>query len=154
VIAAKAVAFGEALRPGFKAYQQRVLDTTRALAESLASSGFRIVSGGTDNHLCLVDLGETMSGREAERLLGEVGIVVNRNAIPFDKRPPLEAGGMRLGTAALATRGLGVAEIRRVAGMIAERLKAPADEAVAGRIRGEAAGMCKAFPIDKGFAAG
>ncbi len=152
VVAAKAVAFGEALRPGFKAYQQRVIDTCRVLAESLTAEGFRIVSGGTDNHLCSVDLGALMSGRDGERLLGEVGIVVNRNAIPFDKRPPLEASGLRLGTAPLATRGLGVGEIRKVAALIAERLKAPADEAAAKRIRGSVAELCRAFPIDKGFA--
>ena len=151
VVAAKAVAFGEALRPEFKAYQQRVLDTCKALAEELTKAGFRIVSGGTDNHLCSVDLGELMSGRDGERLLGEVGIVVNRNAIPFDKRPPMEASGLRLGTAPLCTRGLGVAEMRKVAGLIALRLKNPADAQVADRVRDEAGALCKAFPIDKGF---
>jgi glycine hydroxymethyltransferase len=151
VIAAKAVAFGEALRPEFKTYQQRILDTCNTLAEELVKEGFRIVSGGTDNHLCSVDLGERMSGREGERLLGEVGIVVNRNAIPFDKRPPMEASGLRLGTAPLCTRGLGVAEMRKVAGLIASRLKNPTDAKIADRVRGEAAALCKAFPIDKGF---
>ncbi len=153
VVAAKAVAFGEALRPEFKAYQQRILDTCKALAEELVKAGFRIVSGGTDNHLCAVDLGALMSGRDGERLLGEVGIVVNRNAIPFDKRPPMEASGLRLGTASLCTRGLGVPEMRKVAGLIATRLKNPADAKVADKVRAEAAALCKAFPIDKGFAA-
>ncbi len=152
VVAAKAVALGEALRPSFVEYQKRVLETSRTLAACMASAGYRIVSGGTDNHLCMVDLGEAMSGKEAERLLGEVGIVVNKNAIPYDKRPPAEGGGIRLGTAPLATRGLGVVEIKKVAGLIAERLKSPADEAVAKRIRASVAELCKSFPIDKGFA--
>ena len=152
VVAAKAVALGEALRPDFVAYQKRVIETCRVLAEEMVRAGYRIVSGGTDNHLCMVDLGAAMSGKEAEKALGEVGIVVNKNAIPYDKRPPAEGSGIRLGTAPLATRGLGAGEIKKVAGLIADRLKAPTDEAVAKRIRGEVSALCRAFPIDKGFA--
>ncbi|HWL92601.1 MAG TPA: serine hydroxymethyltransferase [Phycisphaerae bacterium] len=150
VIAAKAVAFGEALRPEFKAYQQRILDNAKALAEALLSKGHHLVSGGTDNHLMLLDLRKrfpTVSGQMAEDWLGQAGIIVNKNMIPFDERKPMETSGLRLGTAALTTRGMGPAEMTKVAGMIDRVLSSEGGKSAIESVRGEVVEMCGQFPL-------
>lgn len=148
IIAAKAVAFEEALRPDFTAYQKQVLLNARVLAEELVGYGFDLVSGGTDNHLILVDLtAKGITGLDAERSLGEAGIVANKNAVPFDKKGPKITSGLRLGTPALTTRGIKEAEIRQIAGLINDILSAPESEAVLRRVQGVVSEICKAFPI-------
>ncbi len=148
VIAGKAVAFAEALRPEFKEYATRVVENARALAASLASGGVRLVSGGTDNHLMLVDVTPlSIGGKTAEQVLDRCGITCNKNMIPFDERKPMDPSGIRLGTPALTTRGLGVDEMKRVAAWILEALKAPEDEATLRRVRGEVAEMAEQFPV-------
>ena len=148
VIAAKAIALREAASPGFVDYQQGVVSNAHTLAEALMAHGLRLVSGGTDNHLLLVDVNAAgLSGAEAENALHSVDITCNKNLIPFDQRPPMEASGIRLGTAAVTTRGLGEAEMVWLAGAIAERLEHPEDEAVARRLREEVAVMCRRLPI-------
>jgi glycine hydroxymethyltransferase len=128
MIAAKAVCFGEALRPDFADYARRVVANAKALADGLLAEGFRLVSGGTDNHLMLVDMTpKGVSGKKAERLLGEVGITVNKNAIPFDPKPPMITSGVRIGTPAVTTRNMGPAEMGRIASLIGRTL-ANADE--------------------------
>ena len=124
-IAAKAVCFGEALRPDFKAYAERILENTQALADGLVKQGFRLVSGGTDNHLILVDLTgmKVATGKEAEKLLDEVGITSNKNAIPYDTTTPFITSGIRLGTAAVTTRGFVKEDLYEVAELIALTLK-------------------------------
>jgi glycine hydroxymethyltransferase len=148
VIAAKAVALREALDPAFAVYQARVVENARVLAEALAARGLRIVSGGTDNHLMLVDVTpKGLSGKQAEDALHGVDITCNKNLIPYDARPAMEASGIRLGTAAVTTRGLAPEHMTRLAGWIADVLSKPADEAVARRVRGEVAEIAEAFPI-------
>jgi glycine hydroxymethyltransferase len=148
VVAAKAVAFHEALQPGFKAYQQQILDNARALAEGLVAAGLRLVSGGTDNHLMLVDLRpKRLNGKIAEESLGRAGITVNKNMIPWDPEKPFVTSGIRVGTPALTTRGMGVAEMRRVAGLIGRVLDAPADEASLARVKGEVHELTRQFPL-------
>jgi glycine hydroxymethyltransferase len=148
VIAGKAVAFAEALRPEFKEYATRVVENARALAASLASGGVRLVSGGTDNHLMLVDVTPlSIGGKTAEQVLDRCGITCNKNMIPFDERKPMDPSGIRLGTPALTTRGLGADEMKRVAAWILEALKAPGDEATLRRVRGEVAEMAEQFPV-------
>jgi len=148
VIAGKAVAFAEALRPEFRDYATRVVDNARALADALASGGVRLVSGGTDNHLMLVDVTPlSIGGKLAEQVLDRCGITCNKNMIPFDERKPMDPSGIRLGTPALTTRGLGTAEMRRVAGWILAALRAPDDEAALGRIRGEVTELAEQFPV-------
>ncbi|MFO1009965.1 MAG: serine hydroxymethyltransferase [Planctomycetota bacterium] len=148
VIAAKAIALREAASPEFVVYQKHVVENARALAETLASRGLRIVSGGTDNHLMLVDVNSKgLSGKQAEDLLHAVDLTCNKNLIPYDARPPMEASGIRLGTAAITSRGLGVAEVRRMGGWIADVLSKPGDEALSRRIRGEVGELTRAFPI-------
>ena len=148
IIAAKAVAFGEALQPDFRHYAQQIVANAGTLAEGLLGRGLRLVSGGTDNHLLLVDVGSKgMSGKKAERLLDEVGITVNKNTIPYDERSPAITSGIRVGTAALTTRGFGPDEMRRIAGFIADVLEAPDDEAVAARVSGEVRTMAEGFPV-------
>lgn len=150
IIAAKAVAFGEALRPEFKAYQQLVLDNAKALAESLVSRGLSLVSGGTDNHLMLVDLRKqypSVSGAMAEDWLGQAGIVVNKNMIPFDERKPMETSGLRLGTPALSTRGMGPDEMRTIAGLIDKVLASGGDKSTLQGVRSEVLAMCRQFPL-------
>jgi len=147
VIAAKAVAFGEALRPDFAEYQRRVVANAKALAASLADNGFRIVSGGTDNHLILVDLTPLgVFGKEAETLLDSVGIYTNKNMIPFDVRKPADPSGLRLGTPALTTRGLGENDMKTVAALIAGALK-DRSEMNLGRIGREVRDLTAAHPI-------
>ena len=150
IIAAKAAAFGEALRPEFKQYQQQVLDNAKALAESLQSHGYRLVSGGTDNHLLLVDLRDVhpdLTGKQAEAWLEAAGIITNKNMIPFDERKPTQTSGLRLGTPALTTRGLKEPEMRIVAGLMHRVMSAGGDEAVAEKLRGEVRELCAQFPV-------
>ena len=148
VIAAKAVAFREALQPEFKDYGRRVVANAKALANALIERGLSIVSGGTDNHLLMLDVGSAgLSGAQAEDLLHTVDLTVNKNLIPFDPRPPMEASGIRIGTAALTTRGLGEDDMRAMAGWIADLLAAPEDEDVRSRIRGEVAEVANANPL-------
>ncbi len=148
VIAGKAVAFAEALRPDFKAYGRRVVDNARALAAALASGGVKLVSGGTDNHLMLVDVTPLgIGGKLAEETLDRCGITCNKNMIPYDERKPMDPSGIRLGTPAITTRGMGTDEMRRIAGWILEALKAPDDSATLARVRGEVADLAEQFPV-------
>ncbi len=148
VIAAKAVAFKEALGDEFKFYCQRIVANAKVLAQVLIERGFRLVSGGTDNHLILVDLSDkSITGAEAEKLLEGAGITVNKNAIPFDSQPPTVTSGIRIGTPAVTTRGLKEEEIREVAGFIADLLLNPNDEAVIKRVKGGVQEICQRFPL-------
>ncbi len=148
VIAAKAVSFGEALRPEFKTYQQRIVDNAQALAEGLKKAGLRLVSGGTDNHLMLVDLRpKKLTGKIGEEALGKAGITVNKNMIPWDPEKPMTTSGIRVGTPALTTRGMGTAEMTRIAALIGRALDAPADEGALARVRGEVRELCAHFPM-------
>ncbi|MEE2940717.1 MAG: serine hydroxymethyltransferase [Planctomycetota bacterium] len=148
VIAAKAIAFREALQPSFKDYAAQVVANAGVLADTLSEAGVRIVSGGTDNHVMLVDVGSIgLSGAAAEDALHRVGITCNKNLIPFDERPPMEASGIRLGTAAITTRGLDQADMSALGAWIAEVLRSPEDEAVIERVRGEVAALTAAKPI-------
>ena len=148
VIAAKAVAFKEALGDEFKFYCQRIVANAKILAQVLSERGFRLVSGGTDNHLILLDLSDkSITGAEAEKLLERAGITVNKNAIPFDSQPPTVTSGIRIGTPAVTTRGLKEEEIKEVAGFIADLLLNPNDEAVAQRVRAGVQEICKNFPL-------
>ena len=150
IIAAKAVAFGEALRGDFKAYQQQVIDNARVLAETLGNSGLRIVSGGTDNHLMLVDVfmdGKGITGKAAEKALGDVDITVNKNTIPFDTNKPFIASGIRLGTPALTTRGMKEAEMREIGAMIAAVIHEPESEEVKAKVRREVVELTSKFPM-------
>ena len=148
VIAAKAIALREAATDGFRRYQSAVVENARVLAETLSERGLRIVSGGTDNHLMLVDVsGLGLSGARAEDLLHAVDLTVNKNLIPYDTRPPMEASGIRLGTAAVTTRGLGTTEMRRMGGWIADVLSKPDNEGEHRRVAGEVAEVARAFPI-------
>ena len=148
IIAAKAVSFKEALQPEFKAYQEQIIRNAKALATGLAEAGFRIVSGGTDNHVFLVDVfSKGVTGKVAEKALEAAHITVNKNTIPFDTNPPLVASGVRLGTPALTTRGMGEAEMPEVAGLIAEVLSAPGDEAVRARVQTQVSALAARFPL-------
>jgi glycine hydroxymethyltransferase len=148
VIAGKAVAFAEALRPEFKAYGQRVIDNARTLAAALASGGVKLVSGGTDNHLMLVDVTPLgIGGKLAEETLDRCGITCNKNMIPYDERKPVDPSGIRLGTPALTTRGMGADEMTRIAAWILRALKSPDDTAVLDAIRGEVADLAEQFPV-------
>jgi glycine hydroxymethyltransferase len=147
VIAGKAVCFGEALDPSFKIYIQAVIDNAKALAEALTSGGLSLVSGGTDNHLMLVDVTPMdIGGKVAEKVLDECHITVNKNMIPFDHRKPMDPSGVRIGTPALTTRGMGGDEMKRIGGWILEALRNSEDEAVHARIRAEVAELCQSFP--------
>jgi len=148
VIAAKAVAFKEALQPEFKVYQQQVVDNARAMAATLAERGYDIVSGGTDNHLFLVDLvKQDITGKDADAWLGRANITVNKNAVPNDPRSPFVTSGLRMGTPAVTTRGFGEAECRTLAGWIADVLDARGDEAAIERARGQVLELCGRFPV-------
>jgi glycine hydroxymethyltransferase len=148
VIAAKAVAFGAAATEGFRRYQAEVVRNAAVLGANLAEEGLRLVAGGTDTHLLLVDLRPIgLSGRQAEEALESVGITVNKNLIPFDERSPREASGIRIGTPAVTTRGLREAEMVEVGRAIARRLRAPADEREAAAVREVVADLCRRFPI-------
>jgi glycine hydroxymethyltransferase len=148
VIAAKAAAFHEAMMPAFKRYQKQVLANARVLAATLAARGLRIVSGGTDCHMFLVDLRpKHITGKEAEALLGKVGMTVNKNAIPNDPERPMVTSGIRLGSPAMTTRGFGVKEVERVGELIADLLDAPANRKVASRVAAEVRSLCRAHPV-------
>ncbi len=148
VIAAKAVAFKEALEAEFKFYQQKVVANAKALARTLENRGFRLVSGGTDNHLILVDLsGHNLTGAQAEEILESAGITVNKNAIPFDTKPPRVTSGIRIGTPGVTTRGLGEAEMELVGNFIADLLDNPDDESLRRKIRLEIKSLCERFPL-------
>ena len=148
VIAAKAVAFKEALSDEFKVYQQQVLDNAKALADELVKKRFRIVSGGTDNHLMLVDLrSKNITGKEAQFLLDEIGITANRNTIPFEPLSPFVTSGIRLGTPALTTRGLKEEDIREVADIIADVIENREDSAVIEAAKAKVQAICKKFPL-------
>ncbi len=148
VIAAKAVALLEALQPEFAQYQQQVLANARAMCAQLAARGYRIVSGGTDNHLFLVDLSDkAITGKEADAALGRANITVNKNAVPNDPRPPMVTSGLRIGTPAATTRGFRQAEVESVAGWIADVLDANGGDAVIERVRGEVLALCRRFPV-------
>jgi glycine hydroxymethyltransferase len=148
IVAAKAVALGEALRPEFALYQQRVLDNAQAMAAELQAHGLRLVSGGTDNHLMLVDLSSLgITGRAAEVALDQAGIACNKNMIPFDPLPARVTSGIRLGTPAATTRGMRPSEMRQIARLIVRVLRHVDDEAAVQRVRQEALALCQAFPI-------
>jgi len=148
IIAAKAVALREAQRPEFASYQQRIVDNAQAMAGALQERGLRLVSGGTDNHLMLVDVGSLgTTGRAAELALDKAGIACNKNMIPFDPLPARVTSGIRLGTPAVTTRGMGVAEMREIAGMIVRVLSNIDDERALEDVRQEALALCEAFPI-------
>ena len=148
VIAAKAVALGEALQPEFKVYAQQIIDNAKALAAALQDKGLTIVSGGTDTHVMLVDVRSTgLTGKEAEHLLDEVGITCNKNTIPFDPASPFVTSGIRLGTPALTTRGLQVKDMEEIADIIAAVLKNPEDKAVHEEASKRVAALCEAYPL-------
>ena len=148
IIAAKAICFQEAMQPEFRDYAKQVVANAKVLAETLAAEGFRIISGGTDTHVMLVDVfSKGMLGSEAEKALGEAGITVNKNAIPFDVNPPLKPSGIRIGTPALTTRGMKETEMRQVGRWIADALLHRTDAGVLDRIRKEVLGLCEAFPL-------
>jgi glycine hydroxymethyltransferase len=148
IIAAKAVCFFEAMQPEFVDYQKSVLENARILASELQRYGMRIVSGGTDNHIILVDLShQGISGKDAEEALWAAGISVNRNAIPFDPKPPMITSGIRLGTPAVTTRGFGTAEVKHIASLIARVLSSSGDKRAQEQVRQEVREMCRQFPI-------
>jgi glycine hydroxymethyltransferase len=148
IVAAKAVCFQEALQPSFKDYAAQVIANAKVLAQTLADAGYRIISGGTDTHLMLVDVfSKGMFGSEAEKALGLAGITVNKNAIPFDVNPPLRPSGIRLGTPALTTRGMKQAEMKQVGGWIARALDQRNDQAALAKIRAEVFELCEQFPL-------
>lgn len=148
VIAAKAVAFGECLEPGFKDYAKRVVANARAMAGAFIERGYDLTSGGTDNHLMLIDLrNKGLSGKKAEAALGRAEITVNKNMVPFDDKSPFVTSGIRIGTAAMTTRGLGEEEFVHLAALIDRVLSAPTDEDVARAVHGEVLDLCKRFPL-------
>ena len=148
VIAGKAVAFGEALQPEFRAYGAQVIANARAMAHELMGAGVRIVSNGTDNHLMMVDVGSIgLSGKQAEHLLDAVGITCNKNTIPGDTRPPAQGSGIRLGTPAITSRGMGEAEARKIARLIVEVLNAPEDEVSRNRVRDDVRDLTSRFAL-------
>jgi glycine hydroxymethyltransferase len=148
IVAAKAVAFKEALQPEFKAYQQQIVQNAKALCAGLADAGFRIVSGGTDNHVFLVDVfSKGLFGKDAEKTLDAAHITVNKNSIPFDTNPPLKASGIRIGTPAVTTRGMGEAEMKTIAELIATVLSAPQDEAIRVQVSERVKELTARFPL-------
>jgi glycine hydroxymethyltransferase len=148
IIAAKAVCFREALQPEFKDYARQIVANAKALAATLAAEGFRIISGGTDTHLMLVDVfSKGMLGSEAEKALGEAGITVNKNAIPFDTNPPLKPSGIRIGTPALTTRGMKEKEMRQVGKWIAEALNRRTEPAALEKVRKQVLELAESFPL-------
>jgi glycine hydroxymethyltransferase len=148
IIAAKAVCFKEASEPAFAAYQRQIVANAARLASALTAGGFRLVSGGTDNHLMLVDVfSKGITGKVAEAALGKAGITVNKNAIPFDQNPPMVASGIRVGTPAVTTRGMREPEMDAIAGLIARALQAPDDDRALGMVRAEVETLCRKFPL-------
>ena len=148
IIAAKAVCLKEAMQPGFVEYQQQIVANAKRLAGALSAAGFRLVSGGTDNHLMLVDVfSKGLTGKVAEAALGKAGITVNKNAIPFDKNPPMVASGIRIGTPAITSRGMREQEMDTIADMIARALAAPDNDAVLTAVRNEVETLCRKFTL-------
>ena len=148
VIAAKAVAFKEALAPSFTAYQQRILDNARALADGFIARGYHVVSGGTDTHLFLLNLNSKgVTGKEAEEALDASGIIVNKNAVPYDERPPAVASGIRIGTPIVSTRGMGMTEMSQIVAWMDEVLQHPTKKRIQSRIRKEVKALCARFPV-------
>jgi glycine hydroxymethyltransferase len=148
IIAAKAVCFKEALEPSFAAYARQIAANAARLASSLTGHGFRLVSGGTDNHLMLVDVfSKGLTGKVAEAALGKAGITVNKNAIPFDQNPPMVASGIRIGTPAITTRGMREAEMDQVGDLIARGLSAPDDDRALAMVKDEVERLCRKFPL-------
>jgi glycine hydroxymethyltransferase len=148
IIAAKAVCFKEAMEPAFVDYQKQIVANAKRLAEGLKSAGFRLVSGGTDNHLMLVDVfSKGLTGKAAEAALGKAGITVNKNAIPFDKNPPMVASGVRIGSPAITSRGMREPEMDLIAEYIARVLAAPDDDVVAAAVREKVEALCRKFPL-------
>jgi glycine hydroxymethyltransferase len=148
IIAAKAVCLKEAAEPAFADYQKQIVANAKRLAAVLVDSGFRLVSGGTDNHLMLVDVfSRGLTGKAAEAALVKAGITVNKNAIPFDPNPPMVASGIRIGTPAVTTRGMGEREMDRVGELIARALAAPDDAAALGMVKVEVEKLCRMFPL-------
>jgi len=148
VIAAKAVALGEALKPEFKKYQAKVLENAKIMAATLAKRGLRIVSGGTDSHMFLLDLrAKNVTGKDAEDALGRAHITVNKNAIPNDPQKPMVTSGIRIGSPAMTTRGFGAAEAEKLAGLIADALDGWNDEVNLQRVAKEVKAMCAKFPV-------
>jgi glycine hydroxymethyltransferase len=148
VIAAKAVAFLEALQPEFKEYQRQTLANARAMAAKFMSRGFKVVSGGTDNHLFLLSLvGRNLTGKDADAALGRANITVNKNAVPNDPRPPTVTSGLRIGTPAATTRGFKEPEIEQVADLVADVVDAEGADAVVEKVRAQVLDLCKRFPV-------
>jgi glycine hydroxymethyltransferase len=148
IIAAKAVCLLEALAPGFREYQQQIVTNAAHLAAALSAAGFRLVSGGTDNHLMLVDvLSKGLTGKVAEAALGRAGITVNKNAIPFDQQPPMVASGIRLGTPAVTTRGMREPAMDEIASLMTRVLAAPDDASIAGHVREDVERLCRQYPL-------
>jgi len=148
IIAAKAVCFREALEPDFADYQRQLVANAKRLAAGLSSAGFRLVSGGTDNHLMLVDVfSRGLTGKVAEAALGKAAITVNKNAIPFDQNPPMVASGIRVGTPAITSRGMREPEMDIVADLIARALSTPDDDAALAAVKSEVEALCRKFPL-------
>ena len=148
IVAAKAVAFAEALRPEFKTYAAQIVANAKVLAATLQEAGFRIISGGTDNHLMLVDVFQKgILGSEAELALGKAGITVNKNSIPYDTNPPMKPSGIRIGTPALTTRGMKEAEMRQIGAWITKALAVRNDDDALDAIRHEVAELADKFPL-------
>jgi glycine hydroxymethyltransferase len=148
VVAGKAICFGEALRPDFKRYAQSILDNAKTLAGALLAGGVRLASGGTENHLMLVDVTSLgLGGKRAEEVLGQCNITVNKNMIPFDERKPMDPSGVRIGTPALTTRGMGTGEMKQIGSWIIQALKGADDAAVHAEIRGRISELCQQFPV-------
>jgi glycine hydroxymethyltransferase len=148
IIAAKAVCLKEAMEPGFVEYQRQIVTNAKRLASALSAAGFRLVSGGTDNHLMLVDVfSKGLTGKVAEAALNKAGITVNKNAIPFDTNPPMVASGIRIGTPAITSRGMGEGEMDTIAELIARALASPADDAALTAVRSEVEALCRRFPL-------
>jgi glycine hydroxymethyltransferase len=148
VIAAKAVAFKEALKPEFKQYQQRILDNARTLAKVLADEGFHVVSGGTDTHLMLISfIGQGITGKDVEKALEKAAITVNKNTVPFDPEKPFVTSGIRIGTPAVTTRGMGIEEMKQIGKMISRVIKNMKDDAVIADVRNQVSALCQRFPL-------
>jgi glycine hydroxymethyltransferase len=148
VIAAKAIAFGEALQPAYKDYCRQVLKNAQAMASELTSRGYNIISGGTDNHLMLIDLrSKGVTGKLADQILGEADITVNKNMIPFDPQPPMTSSGIRVGTAAITTRGFTEDDCRQVVEWMDEVISKPDDSATRNKVRGAVNAFMKKFPL-------
>jgi glycine hydroxymethyltransferase len=148
VIAAKAVCLKEAMEPGFVEYQRQIVANARRLAAGLSAAGYRLVSGGTDNHLMLVDVfSKGLTGKVAEAALGNAGITVNKNAIPFDRNPPMVASGVRIGTPAVTSRGMREPEMDTIAALISRALQSPDDDGALANVRAEVEALCRKFPL-------